>query len=356
MKKKIRITLAVFLPIQVIAINLLAQHPTLIEKYYSHHIFSVVSFIERFCLGWIPFSVGDLLYLSFALLLIRWLYKRFKTRFKDIKTWGLQALSTLSILYFCFHLFWGMNYYRLPLHKSLHIKATYSHSELVALTHKLIKKANSYQEKLAKNDSTAVHFSFTQQQVRQLAIVGYQNIAHTFPELNYHTPSIKSSLYSWPLTYMGFSGYINPLTNEAQINSTIPPFNWPSVTAHEMGHQLGFAKENEANFMACLVTINHPNPYFKYAGYTFALQYCLNEVYTETPVTGKKLINELHLGVRKNYREANQFWQEHQNILAPIFKLFYGHYLKANNQPKGMQSYNYVVALLVNYYRDRPLP
>jgi len=38
--------------------------------------------------------------------------------------------------------------------------------------------------------------------------------------------------------------------------------------------------------------------------------------------------------------------------LEPIFKVFYSHFLKANNQTKGIESYNYVVALLVDYLKD----
>ena len=110
------------------------------------------------------------------------------------------------------------------------------------------------------------------------------------------------------------------------------------------------AKENEANFMACLTTMNHPNPYFKYVGYTFALKYCLGEVNQTDPCEAQNIIGMLNLGIIKNYREVNKFWEEHENPLEPFFKIFYGGYLKANNQPQGIESYNYVVALLVNYF------
>lgn len=353
MKQKVRIALVLFLPIQVVGVLFLGNYPEFVERIYSHGIFPIVSVIERYALGWIPFSVGDLLYLAFGVLLIRWIYKGFKTRFRHPKRWGLQALSAISVLYFCFHFFWGLNYDRLPLHQSLELNDTYTHQELVSLTQELIKKSNIYQEKLTGNDTLKVNFPFNPEEIRQLAIQGYTHLAKTYPSLAYRGRSIKPSLYSIPLAYMGFNGYLNPLTNEAQVNNRLPRFKLPSVTAHEMGHQLGYAKENEANFMACLTTIGHPNPYFKYAGYTFALQYCLNEIYVENPKQAKKLQKQLNRGVLKNYAEVRRFWQQYQNPLEPFFKLFYGHYLKANNQPEGMQSYNYVVALLVNYYQGK---
>jgi len=42
------------------------------------------------------------------------------------------------------------------------------------------------------------------------------------------------------------------------------------------------------------------------------------------------------------------------NPLEPIFDLFYSSYLKSNNQPDGLKSYSYMVALLVNYNKAFP--
>ena len=53
----------------------------------------------------------------------------------------LEGLAALSILYFCFHAFWGLNYYRLPLHQSLEIDHEYSQEELVNFTKKIGKKS-----------------------------------------------------------------------------------------------------------------------------------------------------------------------------------------------------------------------
>lgn len=353
MKKKSHLILAFFLPLQLLAIKIIAQYPEAVENIYSLQIFPVISRLERLLLGWIPISIGDLIYLSLGIVLIYWLYHRIKTRFKHPKKWILRLFSTCSILYFCFHFLWGINYYRLPLHKSLGIKADYSQKELLKLTEKLIKKSNTYQDSLALNDSTEVPFDFNFKKLKHISSESYESVAIKLSYLNYKTNSIKPSLFSLPLTYMGFSGYLNPLTNEAQINSKIPGFRKPVVMTHEMSHQLGFAKENEANFMGILATINSPNSYFKYSGYTFALQYCLSEIAKNDPDKARELLQNLHPGILKNFREVRRFWKIHKNPLEPVFKQFYGKYLKANNQPDGMKSYSYVVALLVNYFQDK---
>ena len=95
---------------------------------------------------------------------------------------------------------------------------------------------------------------------------------------NYKNISVKKSLFSLPLTYMGFSGYINPFTNEANINRKIPSTSLTFVINHEIAHQLGIASEKDANFISYVMLINSDNHYHKFCGYSYALRLCLNEL------------------------------------------------------------------------------
>ena len=127
----------------------------------------------RMGLGFIPFSLGDFLYAALIILLIRWIYLRTKQRFRNPKKWLLEALATLSLIYFCFNLFWGFNYYRLPLHQSLEIGSEYSTEELLELTKKLIKNSNELQIEITKNDSAKVEVPYSKDELLDLAIKGY---------------------------------------------------------------------------------------------------------------------------------------------------------------------------------------
>ena len=75
----------------------------------------------------------------------------------------------------------------------------------------------------------------------------------------------------------------------------------------------------------------------------------LNEIYKRNPDTYYKLVETINLGILKNYQEVQDFWNGYKNPSEIFFKSTYTTYLKANNQAKGMESYSYVVALLVNY-------
>ena len=352
MKRNTKLWLAILLPIQLLGLLVISNYPEVVERWYSLGLYPKLSYLERQVFGVLPFSFGDVVYGLLILMLLRWLYLRVKTQLRGWKVWSVDALATLSLIYLMFQVFWGLNYYRLPLHKSLDISNTYTDEELVALTTTLIERSNELHNQLAPNDSTAVSLPYSKDDVYTLTISGFQNLALTYPELAYTSPSVKKSLFGVPLTYMGFNGYLNPLTNEAQINHNILAYKLPTTISHEIGHQLGYAKENEANFIACLNTMNHPDVYMRYAGYTFALKYCLNEVYRRNPGLGVDLLFDVNCGISANYNEVRNFWLDYENDLEPYIAIFYNGYLKANNQPKGMDSYSYVVALLVNYFLD----
>ena len=356
MLKNTKTLLALSLIPQYLLVKLLSGYPEFVEHYYSNGIYPVISKVFRYILGWLPFSFGDLVYALTGIYILHWFYKNRKRLYKDTVNWLRDVASALAVIYFAFHVLWGINYYRLPLHKNLNLNAHYTTEQLVSVTKRLIKKSNAIHLQISQNnDSLKIDVPFSKNDILKLAPLGYNSLKKTFPNLEYSPKSTKKSLFSYPLTYMGFSGYLNPLTNEAQVDELIPSFKFPTTTTHEIAHQLGYAAENEANFIGYLAAIKHQNIYFKYAGYTFGLRFCLNEIYRRNEGLYDNLIATVNPGILKNYKEVRDFWDAHQNPAEPFFKWFYNGFLKANKQSKGMESYNYVVALLVNYYKDRTL-
>lgn len=318
-------------------------------------MYPYISKFFRFTLGWLPFSFGDLVYAFAIIYVVRWLYKNFKRLKTDTKHWFVDVFAAISIIYYAFHLFWGMNYYRPPLYKSLDLKSDYTTEQLIDVTKKLIDKSNKLHSDIIENDTLAVEIPYSKSDIIKMAPLGYENLKKEFPHLEYQQKSIKKSLFSLPLTYMGFSGYLNPLTNESQVDALIPTYMFPTTTLHEVAHQLGFAAENEANFIGCLATINHDDTYFKYSGYTFALRFCLNEIYRRDEAKFDEITKTVNKGILKNYKELRTFWNSYENPAEPLFKKTYSSYLKANEQHKGMKSYSYVVALFVNYFENKSL-
>ena len=336
-------------------IAILKLFPQFVETYYSNGIYIFLSKLMRYVFGWLPFSVGDILYTLASVYALRWLVINRKRILKDTKNWILDVFSAISVGYITFHILWAFNYYRQPLYKSLDIEAEYSTEQLLSFTEKLIVKSNTIHSKLATNDTLKVDFPFTKSEIFDKVKDGYKTLSEEYPHLDYQPQSIKKSIYSIPLTYMGFSGYLNPFTNEAQVDGLIPTYKFPTTSCHEVAHQLGYAAENEANFIGSLAAIHNEDIYFKYSGYTFALRHCLAELYQRDSEVYYNVLETVNKGIIKNYLEVQDFWKAYQNPLEPVFKKTFDNFLKVNNQSDGMKSYNYVVALYVNYYKERAL-
>ncbi|MCB0464765.1 MAG: DUF3810 family protein, partial [Aequorivita sp.] len=137
MQKRTSVFLTLFLVVQIIALQILKFFPEFVEKYYSLGVYPWISKISRYIFGWVPFSVGDLFYLLIAIVAIRWLYKNVKRlRHNEQVGFFVDILAAVSVVYFMFHVLWGFNYYRLPLHKSLHLESNYTTEQLLETTNR----------------------------------------------------------------------------------------------------------------------------------------------------------------------------------------------------------------------------
>ena len=350
MSKKIKRLIALSIIPQYLLLLLIKDRPDFVEQYYSRGFYPVLSKVLNASFRWIPFSFGDLLYLVAISYILRWLVINWKKRREHPIAWSLEVLSFVSVLYFVFHLCWGLNYYRSPLEHSMGLNTQYSTEKLITITTQLAIKTNALQLGITNDSLTKVNTPYAFKELTRLSQIGYTELETKYPIFEHPGQNVKKSIYSTPLTYMGFAGYLNPFSLEAQVNSVMPKNSMLTTIAHEQAHQLGYAAENEANFIGFLACIHTDNPYFNYAGYAFALRYCLQELRRRDNEAYTELLNALHPGILKDFRESSKFWKAYNNPLEPLIKRIYSRFLKANNQGKGIESYSYVVALLVDYF------
>jgi hypothetical protein len=353
MKKKF--ILPLLLVLQIITINILSFFPQFIEDYYSNGLYPYISKTSRILFGWTGISLGDIIYGIVIIFIIRWLWKSRRTWRKQYGTNLLTIAGFISVFYFLLQFLWGLNYIRVPLNEKLGIEKKYTPDELLAFTKQLIAKTNAVHLSITNNDSLKVISPYSVEEIYMHSAKGYASLQKTYPEFEYERESIKSSLISVPLSYMGFGGYLNPFTNEAQVNEKLPLYNLPTTTCHEMSHQIGYASESEANFIGYMASIYNPDPYFKYSGYTFALKYCLRNIAKIDEKKADSLLPLINPGIRRNFEESEEFNEKYSSFIEVIFEVFYDNFLKLNKQEDGLETYSKFVGLLVNYYKEKQL-
>jgi hypothetical protein len=327
----------------------------MVERFYSNGLYMIISKISRTILGKVPFSVGDVLYGIVVVYLFHSIWKTRKSWKLHWKSNLIKVTSFLSVVYFLFHLLWAFNYYRVPLFEKMNIERDYSDADLETFTQKLIAKTNSIQLEIMGIRNLKVINLNSPDSVLDEAQKGYNALAKEYTFFNYAFSSKKKSLLSLPLTYMGFAGYLNPFTNEAQVNTKLPMENFPNVVCHEMAHQIGYASESECNFIGFLAGIKNKDLYFKYSACSNALRYCLMNIAMKDETKFKVLKSKINPGIIVNYKESDAFWKQYDTFIDKGFNAFYDQFLKMNQQKDGMESYSKFVNLLVNYYRGKEL-
>lgn len=338
----------------IIVIKLFSLNHQRVEVLYTSTFYFYFSKLLRFLFGWIPFSLGDILYLLAGCWLLAKVIKNMMLLFKK-RLKGKQLLHkvfrlmlVLAFIYVVFNIFWGLNYNRKGIAEQLQLDKPISNIEDIrVLQDVLLKKVNTSKESLIRQN-----FLYpTKKELFKRAQKCYNEAERNFPFFEYKTLSVKPSLYGWMGDYLGFTGYYNPFTGEAQVNTTVPKFLQPYIASHEMAHQLGYAKENEANFAGYLAAVNSTDTLFHYSTYLDLFMYANRQLFYFDSASSKQAYELLIPAVKQDIEEWRQFNEAHENFLEPAITWLYGNYLKLNEQPRGIRSYNQVVSMLIAYYK-----
>ncbi len=333
-----------------------------INDIYAQKVFPSLSFFLRFVLGKIPIAIGEYLYFFIVILLIINIIKlllKLKVQYKKTLFWQRLAFNTLNslvALYIIFELIWGYNYLKQSPAVQFHIQVPvlYTEFQMDSLSIALIQDLNQTRAQISDSNLNAYHF----EQIKDSSIVNYNQTAKEVPFLYYKPISIKKSQFPKWGNYFGFNAFYQPLTGEAIVRADLPKLTLPFTISHEMAHQLGYASEAEANFIAYVVATKTKNLVFKYSMqieiFSYAQMAHLNfivsrgdyEGFKEIVNRNKSLLSPIVLEDRKKIR---QFYTQSQKQLIPGSTEFYNQFLQWNKQAKGINSYNDVLLWVLAY-------
>ena len=140
----------------IIVIRLWAQDHFRVETFYTKDFYYFFAIALRGLFGWIPFSIGDILYLAAGCWLFWKVIKNcillFKKKFTK-KFFFKKAMEThfcfFVTIYIVFNIFWGLNYNRKGIAWQLHLKeAVYDTANLKVMQELLLQKVNETKKEL----------------------------------------------------------------------------------------------------------------------------------------------------------------------------------------------------------------
>ncbi len=351
----VRHRVLLFLLLMAAFIKLFSLNEAWVEKYYTYGIYLPISKTLRALFGWLSFSIGDLLYAAAVIFLIFKLYRFIKNAFNKKPTPYfrlnrlLQVLKIVLWIYIIFNVFWGLNYNRSGISKQLGLNVNaYSDADLLQLTNILQQRLCYYGDQVNTNQRDSLN---TNKWLFSGGVIAFKKAETNYKFFKYSAASIKPSLLTPLGHYFGFTGYYNPFTAEAQLKTSVPVFIKPFVLCHEIAHQLGYAKENEANLVSFLVAKESQNMEFRYSVYFDMYTYALSDLMYANPKQALLLLKTAHPQFLKDRKDYRAYITNNQNAVEPLVSRFYDQYLKLNNQPKGKGTYNQVVAWLIAYMK-----
>ncbi len=324
------------------------------ESQYATGIYPAIGRFLRYLFGWLPFSFGDLLYGAVIIWIgwkigkgIRSIFNKRVSR-QSFATGIAKMFNILLVIYLLFNVLWGINYNRKGIASQLNLHmGKYTQEDVKLVNALLVEKTNACKLSLLNN---GFKYPSNRQLFAKVDTV-YQHAQIAYPFLKYKPVSIKPSLWSWLGNYLGFTGYYNPFTGEAQVNTLVPKFLQSFTTCHEVAHQLGYAREMEANFVGYLAATASQDSSVLYSVYLDLYMYSNRNLHgtdsTAAKEYGKKLLPE----VKEDLKEWRAFNKKYKSPLEPIFKWVYGIYLVRNQQPQGVLSYDEVTGFIIAYYK-----
>ncbi len=162
----------------------------------------------------------------------------------------------------------------------------------------------------------------------------------------------KGMLFSRIMSLIDFTGFFCPFTAEANVNMDFPEALFAATVAHELSHQRGVAKEQEANFVAVLASLENGDPDYRYSACLLAYIHLGNALAGVDRTAYRMIWTGLAEHVRADLEENDRYWEQFETPVSTATTAVYEGFLQSYDQKLGMRSYGACVDLLVNYYLD----
>jgi hypothetical protein len=339
--------------------------PGFVQLAYTKLLFKWGSMGLRMFTGTVPFAIGEYLYLILFILLIyniiKSLYK-LKNQFKlpiFTSNTGHLISKKVSMLFVIFELIWGLNYQQSTPAKefNLEVPKSYSERQMDSMSLSLIHQLNNTRLIISDSQLKEVKVNSLIKQT----LKHYGAISQQYPFLTYLHPNIKWAQLPKLGDYIGYLAFYHPITGEAIVRADLPILTLPFTISHEIAHQLGYASETEANFIAYVLASNSKDPLFEYAMqlqlFTYSQEAQLFMIaksgnFKKWEAVVKRNNTLLSPKVLSDRQLIRAFFLARQNQRIPGSEKLYDQFLIWNKQASGINSYNDVLLWALAYRKS----
>ena len=262
------------------------------------------------------------------------------------------AILCVLIVVFSFFVFgYESSYYGSTIEENTGVERNdLSKEELRDAAAILLERATAELDSVSFLDGGASVMPYSFDELNEKLNEAYAKFNEKYPAYQKMYSRIKPVMLSEPWTYTHISGLYSFFTGEANLNVNYPDFIVVTSAAHEMSHQRGIGKEDEADFAAFLVCIGSDDPYIRYCGYVEFYRNILDRLYGADRDMWLEVRSGEDKRIGREFSSFSIFFDKYrENVAATVNTAINNTYIQAHNQPEGVKSYGLVVDLVVNY-------
>lgn len=310
--------------------------------------------------NWIPFSLGECTVLMLPVLIGLALWYAIRYRCDTWRTAGVFVGILLSVIVSIFSVFvlnFSAGYRGTTLDQKLELtQEKVDAEELYQTALTLISHVNQESQNVAYYPGGFSVMPLTHDQLNQTLNQAFSDFCETYDFISHTKSQVKPVMLSEVMSYMHITGVYSFFTGEANINVNFPDYTIPYTAAHEMSHQRGIARENEANFVAFLVCIRSQDSYVRYSAYLNMYEYVANALYSADKDLYRAAYAQLREEVKNEMAAYNRFYEKYKESTASkVSNTVNNTYLQTQGTVEGTRSYGMVVDLAVAYYKQEEL-
>ena len=362
--KKIKETVPIYLYIciAIFAASMAAYFVMKQNVAFADFLNGTVSHWIRSILTWIfnvfPFSFIEMLLITSPILAIALVFLAVRVAKKSIRHTVRFVCIMLSVAFIVLSVFfigYEPSFYGTSIEKNTGIARN-------KLSAEDLRDASMILQALAEKELESVWFvssgasvcSYDFSELNEKMLDAYDKFCEKYGAYNNMSSKFKPVILSEPWTYTHISGMYSFITGEANINVNYPDFIMVTTVAHEMAHQRGIGKEDEADFASFLVCSESDDPYIRYCGYVEMYRMVVGKLYGANRDYWTEVKRGEDERITAELSAFSSFFDKYrENVAAKVSDTVNNAFIQSHNQPAGVKSYGLVTDLVVNYLLDK---
>ncbi len=351
------LTFAALAPLGYLLQRICAGNPEQTEAIYSRGIYPYIQSGLAAVAELSPVAIGESLLLA-SLAWIAWrLFRGALGWWRGRRTARnlllhvvAQAAATFGVLALLFQLLWGLNHARLPFARQLGLQTEASQpARLARVVHTLAHRAAAVRPPGLVGDQPFLAADWRRRIGEAYDIAGAE-----LPVLQGPRPTIRRAWISRVMTLGSITGIYSPFTGEPNVNAHAIELMQPFVACHEVAHLRGYAREDEADFIAWYVGSRSPDPTIAYSCELIAYRIAMHQLMNADAIAAILLRQQLPREVLGDNLAIDSFWDGQpravSHVVTQIARTSNDIYLKSSGHADGVNSYGRMVDLLIAHF------